>query len=135
MIQADNLMIGNYIHRLDLISGEKRVEKILFLGEKATTTGPIKVVEAYEDLEPIPLDEKWLIDFGFAEKTFNWRPMVYSNGEIYVEPLFQNGYRAEGYWIVGLISGATLKQINKKLKHVNTLQNFNLLLTGKRLTK
>jgi hypothetical protein len=64
-MKASELRIGNYISRCDLFDNHVRIEQILGIDKKATTTGAFKVLCTYSEIEPIPLTEEWLLNFGF----------------------------------------------------------------------
>ena len=126
-MKANELRIGNYISRLDLVDiHKKRIEQILELGKKATTTGSLKVISNYEDLIPIPLTEEWLIKFGFkntGEQFFNvWKD---KQGII----TFQKDLSC----YVGL-SHYEAPPLFVECKYVHTLQNLYFALTGEELT-
>ena len=64
-MKAQELRLGNLISIKDLANGYKKIESIIELGVKATRLGPIKVICEYDDIQPIPLTEEWLLKFGF----------------------------------------------------------------------
>ena len=119
-IEAKELRIGNYIQRLDLGNNQKRIEQVIEISEKATTTGAIKVICDYNDISPIKLTEQWLIDLGFI------KPLNASYCELCeIELDLSKGIR---YFIFG-----KLKSVN--LEYVHQLQNLYHALTGKELIK
>ena len=65
-MKPNELRIGNFISRIDLGNKSPRIETILeLLSKRAVTSGPCSVIVPYEDIEPIPLTEEWLLKFGF----------------------------------------------------------------------
>ena len=122
-MKANELRIGNYISRLDLVDiHKKRIEQILELGKKATTTGSLKVISNYEDLIPIPLTEEWLIKFGFIKdgKEFN---------------KWCGDYEYSFSFEYGFVFGQLVDYSHEiKIKHVHQLQNLYFALTGEELT-
>lgn len=125
-MKAQELRVGNWIQREDLFDGSSREDQIIFLGEKATVTGPIKVIARYEDLKGIPLTEDWLRRFGFdAElKTSHSTGLpvdfaVYRKG-----PLTYNQIQ-EMWWLNG--------KFERGIKYVHQLQNLYHALMGEEL--
>lgn len=115
-MNSSELRIGNYVGRKDIGSGEDRIETIIALGEKVTTTGPIKVICAYDDLMAIPLNEEWLLKFGFELINGN----KYRNGHI---ELLDGPNHCYEYFYGGFT----------KIKYVHQLQNLYFALTGEEL--
>ena len=64
-LQANELRLGNYIHRYDFGDLSLRNEQILEIGTKLVCTGPIKVICELKDVKPIPITEEWLVKMGF----------------------------------------------------------------------
>lgn len=119
MIQANELRIGNLIHRPDFISREPRIEKILNLGDRVTTTGPIKVICDYEDIEPIPISEELIKIFDLLEiGDKRWR---------------FNNYVIEHWYNMYLIKYISMTnqliQIGTEIKYVHQFQNIAFALT------
>lgn len=123
MIQPNELRIGNYIQREDLVSRELRFEQVLELCDKVTTTGPVKVVCDYNDIKPIPLTEQWLLDFGFEKPAHSFIGDVFHLSEWDEHP---------NNWCVAMNKNNAI--IFKRLKHVHQLQNLYFALTGEELT-
>jgi len=74
-MDARELRIGNVVSRIDLGNEELIIETIIELGQKATISGPIKVICEYDDIHPIPLTEEWLEKYGFTQderNKFEW---------------------------------------------------------------
>jgi len=133
-MKPNELRIGNYIHRLDLVSKEPRIENVIELQEnKAVCSGPFKVNLSYDDLQPIPLTEQWLIEFGFEKKTYQnltlycYSLKVLSHGEISFHPK-DSGFNLDLGTTTGYQFGKT------KIKYVHQLQNLYFALTGEELT-
>lgn len=124
MIPINKLRIGNLIHRPDLVSRELRFEKILYLGQRVTCTGPVKVICDYEDLEPIPLTEECLLKFGF-EKCLNgfWCAKELLNVKI------SKHFVTEIY-----LSGSDTDLAFNGIQYIHQLQNLYFALTGEELT-
>lgn len=120
-MEAKELRIGNLITRNDLGTSEPRIETILELRkDKVFTSGPVTAICDYEDLNPIPLTEEWLINLGYeADCEFSENPMH---------------FRKDGYliWKPASIFYDDLYRI--ELKYVHQLQNLYFALKGKELT-
>jgi len=123
------LRIGNLVIRKDLGNGDERIEHIIQLGEKAVSSGPIKVICEYDQLDPVPLSEELLLRFGF---------------EIYNHPVFIFFIRKDisivkwddGAWHVR--AGHTFKDATEPplcvIKYVHRLQNIMFELNAEELT-
>lgn len=120
-MKANELRIGNYISRLDLGSGTPRTEQILeLLAKRAVTTGPCRVIVLYEDLQPIPLTEEWLIKFGLKHS---------GNGfYIHIPSLIEMCNIGDKYFYSGL-KGVSIGNIY----YIHQLQNLFFALTGEEL--
>lgn len=119
---AQELRIGNYISRLDLVSENQRIEQILeLLSKKVVTTGPTRVIVLYEDIKPIPLTEEWLLKFDYKKEV----------------DFFENETRLS-FWtdkktFDGIMADWADKVIGQ-VKYVHQLQNLYFALTGEELT-
>lgn len=83
----------------------------------------------YEDILPIPipLTEKWLLDFGFSRHHED-----YSNNVIYIKNIVDNDEFEWGVYPNELGSGTQIKN-RIPLKYVHQLQNLYFALTGHEL--
>lgn len=120
-MDARELRIGNWVSREDLFDRSPRYTQIIFLGEKATVTGPIKVICDYEDLTGIPLSEEWLIKFGFEKR----------GGEYTMENFRYNLLKTKTYDGMLFSDGQTCLTA---ISWVHHLQNVWFALTGEELT-
>jgi len=67
-MDAKDLRIGNLITRHDLGTSEPRIETIIELRkDKVFTSGPVTVICDYEDLNPVPITDEWLLKLGFTQ--------------------------------------------------------------------
>ena len=115
-MEAKELRIGNLI--TDKWSKGKYPFTILSLGKsKCTYFGHQQFWAKYENLEPIPLTEEWLLKFGFKERKNSIRYRYYKNRHS-IE-LFSN-YARMNYSI--------------GFKYVHQLQNLYFALYGEELT-
>lgn len=133
-MKPNELRIGNYIQREDLASGEPRFEQVLELSNKVTTTGPVKVICDYDDIEPIPLTEQWLKDFGFLYKDGD---QCYINNFFHIEDRNKDEFLSEKDKIILKDSFGVWKYDSScflsEIKHVHQLQNLYFALTGEEL--
>lgn len=110
-MNAKDFRIGNLITRQDLGTGEPRIETILELRkDKVFTSGPVTVICNYEDINPIPLTDEWLINLGYdADCDISENPMHFrKDGHLIWKPagiFYDDLYRIE-------------------LKYVHQLQNL-----------
>lgn len=119
MIQANELRIGNYV----------RLSKSVTVDENIIKVTPHDISNAYEQnkkgansfLQPIPLTEHWLIDFGFE---IDW---IISHKDEYFN-LFQQG--SEYFYTADMCNHNSIA-----IDSVHQLQNLYFALTGKELTK
>ncbi len=122
-MKKSDLREGNIINREDLVSRELRIEKIIHLAEKATATGPIKVICSYEDLIPIKLTEDWLKDFDFEILLIPGKDLCYFvKDELMIqESTFEVFFKDDS------------NRIDIELKYVHQLQNLYFALKEKEL--
>lgn len=76
MIKAEDLMINNWV------SYEGKPYQIFSTGGDFPTLNTIEFgagVVSYENLAPIPLSEKWLLDFGFVESNILDKYFTFNN--------------------------------------------------------
>lgn len=126
MVKANELRIGNLIIRKDLGNGNERIETIIELGEKAVTSGPVKVICQYSSLNPIPLTEEWLLKFGFIkESDISGEFFSISKHRVY---LFKETFEFE-------LNTHDEHRFNlfKSFQYVHQLQNLYFALTGEDL--
>ena len=122
-MKATELRIGNYISREDLINGQSRIEEVIEIGRKLISSGPIKVICDYDEIQPIPLAEEWLFKFGFEKRKKLLGLLVFSKSGFDLH--FVNG-KWEFY-----VMGSSC--ILAKIKYVHQLQNLYFALTGEEL--
>ena len=69
MIKANELRIGNSVmfFGYHVVWGLQSNEAMLFTKKPSGTDDPFRIV-SYQNIEPIPLTEEWLIKFGFEKK-------------------------------------------------------------------
>ena len=128
-VSVTDLRIGNYISRLDLGSGTPRTEQILeLLAKRAVTTGPCRVIVLYEDIKPIPLTEKRLLQFGFVKygklhDSYKLNPFIVELG------ILGNHYTFRK------IMNKDESMLLKEMKYVHELQNIYKELKGYELQR
>lgn len=108
MIKANELRIGNYI--TEVTASEDFYASVISIGVDTCIYG-IGYWAFFDKLAPIPLTEKWLLDFGFE------------NG--FSELLFTNS-DGDSFYIEDLPKSAR--------KYVHQFQNIIFALTGEELT-
>lgn len=115
-MNATELRTGNYIYyksgRIEVtMIGENGIQshkKGIEINAKFNTT----------DLQPIPLTEDWLLNFGFEDKMGEWHNKIClekSNNEIYY-------------------SAGMGVRLSETIKYVHQLQNLFFALSGEELT-
>lgn len=88
----------------------------------------IMLVYGIEDLfKPIPLTEKWLLEFGFIRHHDD-----YANSVIYIKNVLDNTEFEWGVYPFELGSGFVINN-SQKLKYVHQLQNLYFALTNEEL--
>lgn len=121
-MKASELRIGNYIY----CKGE--IIKVTLIGNHGVQSSingtTINAKFNTPDLEPIPLTEKWLLDFGFDHMGIIFRKSVTHHLEL-VYMLSINEFRIQTKG-----SGFTN---TLEIKHVHQLQNLYFALTGEEL--
>ncbi len=118
-MKASELRIGNYVKTQ--IHGVGTVEAI---SENKILHSMNWVSLDMEYFEPIPLTEKWLLDFGFKmERVFEARRFTLHNG-------FIVNIQNRGVINFGIFNNA----MSVEIKHVHQLQNLYFALTKKELT-
>jgi hypothetical protein len=118
MIQAKELRIGNYL--LNYENKVIRINKWDFVGYRDNYGN----IYSFDKSNPIPIDEKWLTDFGFRDLNYvfvlnasrkkllvNWSTRIVSSN-------IRNGFYLNKY---------------KHIKYIHQLQNLYFALTGKEL--
>lgn len=114
-MKAEDLRIGNYVYRLD-IGNVLCVDEISSSGDVRFKDIEDSIFQI-EDIKPIPLNEEWLLKFGFVKDkltNFDWYK---DDFEIHLPNYFK--------W----------KDSNlNKIKHVHQIQNLYYALTNKELT-
>lgn len=133
-MKANELRIGNLI----MDRGDKilRIDSINKIGneyyriEMEQYIGNIQVhpLTEYNDyLKPIPLTEEWLLKFGFEKDRYNF--IIESGFKFCVEY-----YNADSIYSFHIYTDGEWHCIVNEIKHVHTLQNLYLALTGEELT-
>ena len=130
-MKAAYLRIGNLV--TDKWSVGKYPFKIVSIGKNICHYfGNQEFSAKYEDLEPIPLTEEWLLKFGFEKDEY---AKDFRLGKYWVENRYFDSYE-KSMFLFGCY------QFNKiyitsnvdVLKYVHELQNLYFALTGQELT-
>jgi hypothetical protein len=119
-MEAKELRIGNYVI-------EKNKEKQMYSVSNHNAKN-------YSEIYPIPLNEKWLLDFGFEKKVFN--SDIYNGVEYNLE---LNGLILNYCDDFSLTIHLERKDFGflpdlNLFKNVHQIQNLYFALTGKELT-
>lgn len=126
MIQSTDLRINNWTnHKNKNGSFDLQVEEILTLGINVIYKKGVWFIR-YEEIEPIPLTEEWLLKFGFEKKTFKSQPfggicnfIKKYNNLIQIVIIFHYGvFHLEN------------EIMDSSIKSVHQLQNLYFALTG-----
>lgn len=122
-MKATELRIGNLIYRNDLGDGHQRIESVLELSKKLITSGPAKVICNYNEIDPIPLTEKWLLKFGFEKHDSHDYFIDISNiGDIHS---WFSVFKGDSFFYIS--------EFDVKIKYVHQLQNLFFALCGEEL--
>lgn len=120
MIKANELRIGNYITEVGASDGF--YASVVSIGVDTCTYG-IGYWASFDKLAPIPLTEKWLLDFGFEKGDYGFYKLYY-NDDFY---LLTN---LKGYTelCINKIKGAVVET-----KYVHQMQNLYFAVKSKEL--
>jgi hypothetical protein len=155
-MRANELRIGNFVNgEVEQEDGSTKLYTVKILAVDSTSslgegwdfllesmTKTEEEIEVYEDLQPIPLTEEWLVRFGFSikkQKSIHGTDIFYiSHCDIdycfaYAE--FRGDY---GFYIEYTDSPYEKDKdyqysVSFGIKHVHTLQNLYFALTGEEL--
>jgi len=122
MINENEIRIGNWFHHTQQWSTMQGNDTLNYFDFKWTSSNWYQIGEcllSFEVLEPITLDEDWLLRFGFEKYEFD-------NGE-------PNQYRYNNRLIVIRDGKFTDYGSSVMLEYVHQLQNFYFALVGKEL--
>ena len=115
---ATQLRVGNLFRFISTDSIEQ-VADIRTAGIKTPTINNVLIT----DIEPIPLNEDWLVKFGFEKPAHSWNGKIFHLSEWDAFPL---------NWCVAMDKNNAV--IVRKLQYVHQLQNLYFALTGTELT-
>ncbi len=128
-MKAEELRIGNLI----FCRGE--IIKVTMIGEygiqSKTNDATINAKFVTGDLQPIPLTEQWLIDFGFEKKSWFTKGIVIEC--IYYQLADLIVYLVDDFFEIEVVTKAGQFNLFKKWNHVHQLQNLYFALTGEEL--
>ena len=124
MIKANELRIGNHI----------------ILNNVQTTLVPrdfqryCKSFGVFEEFDPIPLTEDWLLKFGFEKEIDEFDIFSIHNSQYYIQH-YKNGKCIFVYSPINELNPEDEENvIFLQIKHVHQLQNLYFALTGEELT-
>lgn len=122
-MEAKELRIGNLVYwngEVDMINSLSSMEPFL------VTSDFNKCVE-WDELEPIPLTEEWLVKFGFVKDAdgsyLKFKMAIFLDKRFKYNLYLQTEETSSKWFEVGI-----------KIKHVHQLQNLFFALTGEELT-
>ncbi len=98
-----------------IAASELRITNLVEYNREFKTVAQLFNISNNKSWNPIPLDEDWLIEFGFKMNTLN----TYSNDKLMIK---WEGGKCE------MLSG-----VHIEIKHVHQLQNLYFALTGEEL--
>ena len=130
-MKATDLRIGNLV--TDKWSVGKYPFKIVSIGKNICHYfGNQEFSAKYEDLEPIPLTEEWLLKFGFEKAK-------HSHGyDCYIKDGFDFDIVSHGrYWVLAIYTDESctdsLYFAHGRFEYVHQLQNLYFSITGSEL--
>lgn len=129
MIQATELRIGNLVLYNDRVI---EVEEVLYGGANRRGDGGIWYPQ--EDLDGIPLTEKWLEKFGFKHHRITKDRNPILECEWMQLAISDFDQRSLLFWDNGLMSIEDHYIDLSHIKYVHQLQNLYFALTGEELT-
>ncbi len=131
-MKANELRIGNYVHEpsYDECFNTYVIKQIKTTGCAVSVLGKeIQGLYDYIDLRPIPLTEKWLLDFGFIDNKMEC-------GEYIMQVsanCFSGTLTKDMSWFISIIHVSAHQTITVVKQHVHQLQNLYFALTGEEL--
>jgi hypothetical protein len=133
MIKAKEIRIGNYITEVTAFDGF--YASVVSIGVDTCIYG-VGYTALFDKLAPIPLTEKWLLDFGFIKSKDNYGNTYHildSNGfECIFTISHWNRVDKSSKWYNKWNTKGLLK--GNRLQYVHQLQNLYFALTGEELT-
>ncbi len=122
----------------NLVEYDGRVFEIDSVSEVLPTLNTIEFgigVVDWNNLKPIPLNEDWLVRFGFEIGNYVYKDgfsLIILDTNFYLRPCYLGGY----YWGFNMNGDKTDCELNdaRPIKHVHNLQNLIFALTGTELT-
>jgi hypothetical protein len=124
-MKASELRIGNLV----IYSNGSILFKVISISEFGIDieNEVEKTYIEYDEFEPIPLTEEWLLKFGFIRHHAD-----YANDVIYIKNVPDNIEFEWGVYPFELGSGFVINN-SQKLNYVHQLQNLYFALTGEEL--
>jgi hypothetical protein len=119
MIQANELRIGNYL--LNYENKVIRIDRWDFVGYRDNYGN----IYSFDKSNPIPIDEKWLTDFGFVTKYYRDDNIKLPFYKLKIDDY---SFELDYEFAYSREDGSYLK-----LKNIHSLQNLIFSLTGKEL--
>lgn len=133
-MKAEHLMIGNYVKPTGIDFGDRHreINQIhLLQNNQYIVYFKSYPVGCYLDkLEPIPLDEEWLVKFGCIGQSINRHKTNYWNKELDFSIDAENTFTGDKLYYYLVHNQARRKNI----QYVHELQQLYLALTGTPLT-
>jgi hypothetical protein len=124
MIQPQELRIGNYVkHNNEWSYRDDNTDAFQWNENDWYALGEGTLF--LENVEPIPLTEKWLLDFGFTKSIAEYRLKISNDTytAIVIDNRFDSMINNDGQWCF----------FDANIKYVHQLQNLYFALTNKEL--
>lgn len=140
-MSPSELRIGNWVYW----TKKNTPRQITLVSDSVIHTKPISLIEGITDLKPIPLTEKWLIDFGMEMPTNE--DQIFEHGDGEYEDIFNRfkktsqslidatfEYDGKEFWADSEGFWFSVMHTYTKINYVHEFQNLIFALTGKELT-
>ena len=126
-MKANELRIGNYVEYNGIIETCYSIRQSgVDFNRGKTNKGNITQSYVWDAIQPIPITEQWLIDFGFEKRERFYNIPIKNKGILWV-------YLEREFCELGTRCGYSFAEID--CKHIHQLQNLHFALTGTELSK
>jgi len=124
-MKAAELRIGNYIN----ISKEVCKMQLVNFAD-------IHYTDSFENYEPIPLTEEWLLKFGFEKGNHNWFRLYFNYDNLADSDCFTYNINSKMLCLESFYGGekkGSIQLLSLNEKYVHQLQNLYYCLCGEEL--
>lgn len=131
-MKAEELRIGNLVNRTNKAIKHKPLGVVKF--EMNDFYWIEECVDDFDNYEPIPLTEEWLVRMGFNNTAIKWMDKSVSNPVFIKKDKYYLEF-VDGEYYFNLFFGMSNNPVHlTAIKYVHQLQNLYFALTGEELT-